>query len=64
MSASRYLIISPSGVVENAIIYDPQHQFVMPDGYELVPCTRQADIGWIRNPNGTFSAPPEPQPES
>ncbi len=58
MSASRYLIINPSGVVENVIIYDPAYQLLLPEGFELVLCTGHVDIGWTRNPDGTFSAPP------
>lgn len=58
MSASRYLIINPSGVVENVIIYDPAYEFLLPQGYELIPYTCHADIGFTRNEDGSFTPPP------
>lgn len=56
MNTSRYLLINSSGVVESIVLHDPRDYVDLP-GYELVPCTEQADIGWIRNPDGTFAPP-------
>ncbi len=58
MSASRYLIINPDGVVENVIMYDPACQLLLPEGFELVPHTGQAWTSWTRNEDGSFTPPP------
>lgn len=63
MAAATYLVVGADNVVITAIVYDPQFPFIPPDGSELVEHTGQAWIGWIRNPDGTFSEPPPPAPE-
>ncbi len=62
MAAATYLLVGADNVVSAAIVYDPQFPLVLPEGSELVEHTGQAWVDWIRNPDGTFSAPPEPEP--
>jgi hypothetical protein len=64
MAAAKYLLVGADNVVSAAIVYDPQFPLVLPEGSELVEHTGQAWIGWIRNPDGTFSEPPPAPPES
>jgi hypothetical protein len=58
MSAASYLWIDQNGVVTNLIMFDPSNELTLPAGHELVLCTGQADIGWTRNEDGSFTAPP------
>ncbi len=45
-----------------AILWDGVAQYDPPENTTLYE--GGFPVGWIRNPDGTFSAPPEPEPES
>ncbi len=63
MTTGTYLLVDGNGLVENVIYYNPANPLVLPTDYQLVVYTEQAWIGWTLNPDGTFSAPAEPEPE-
>lgn len=57
MSASSYLWVNESGIVTNLIMFDPANELTLPEGHELVLYTGQAEIGWTRNEDGSFTPP-------
>ena len=52
-----YALVSPGGVIENAIIYDGESPVVLPEGWEMIPMPAGAWIGWTRD-GDTWAAPP------
>jgi hypothetical protein len=65
--ASTYLIIRDAdGFVENAVEYDGESAYDPGEGRSLVAWDEQARpwIGWTRNPDGSWTPPPEPEPET
>lgn len=61
-----YLIVRDAdGLVLNAIRYDGTSPYDPGEGCSLYPWDEDARpwVGWTRNPDGTWTAPPEPEPE-
>lgn len=61
-----YLIVRDSdGLCVNAIVYDGEAPFDPGDGFTVYPWDEDARpwAGWTRNPDGTWTAPPEPVQE-
>ncbi len=61
----KYAIIEDATkVVVNTIRWDGVTPYTPPEGTSLV-CIDDTfcSIGYIQQPDGTFSAPPEPEPE-
>lgn len=56
----KYLIVR-NGVIENIVLWDGVSEWTPPAGATIEQDLYGSHIGWIRQDDGTFAAPPEPE---
>ena len=54
----KYLVIR-DGIIENVILWDGVSDWTPPEGTTVEPDLDGSHIGWIKQEDGTFAAPPE-----